>query len=154
MRVSEAFHVDAPPEFVYDIATDPERLPDWYVNITAVSEVSGPLDRPGTGYTGHFRFLGRRLEARVVVAETVRPSVHVMTATTSGGGRGHLATRFADNAGSTRVTVDVEVVLPAGFIGALVDLAFIEAALARDIRYSSATLKSLLELEYGTGRRR
>jgi hypothetical protein len=152
-RVRDAFHVDAPQAFVYDIATDPERMLDWHANFVAIFDLSGPLDRPGAGYRAQLRLLGRRIEGEVVIVEAIRPTLHVFSATAPRGGRGRSVTRFTRMGAGTDVEVEIDVTLPGGLFGGLADGAFLEAAVERDIRHSNATLKALIELEHRTGRR-
>ena len=47
-------HVDAPPEHVFTLWIDLERMGEWVGGVTGVSDVSGPVDRVGTTYVVHF----------------------------------------------------------------------------------------------------
>jgi uncharacterized protein YndB with AHSA1/START domain len=47
-------HVAAPPERVFDLWVNLDRIHEWIGGVTGVSDVSGPLDRPGSRYTVHF----------------------------------------------------------------------------------------------------
>ena len=59
--------IQAPPERVYALLTDPDRLPDWMVGLKSVA-TTGPLDRPGTRAT--LRFGGPwTVRAEVLAAE-------------------------------------------------------------------------------------
>ena len=46
--------VAAPPERVFALWTDLERMGEWVGGVTGVSDVSGPVDRTGTTYVVHF----------------------------------------------------------------------------------------------------
>jgi uncharacterized protein YndB with AHSA1/START domain len=45
---------EAPPEVVFDLWTNPERMAEWVGGVTEVSAISGPLTRAGTTYVVHF----------------------------------------------------------------------------------------------------
>jgi uncharacterized protein YndB with AHSA1/START domain len=63
--------VAAPPEVVFDLWTDVDRLHEWTGGVTRVTDVSGPLDRPGAGYTVWFG----RMASPTVVLEAERPHI-------------------------------------------------------------------------------
>ena len=47
-------HVAAPPELVFALWTNLERMGEWVGGVTGVTDVSGPVDRAGTTYVVHF----------------------------------------------------------------------------------------------------
>ncbi len=47
------FEIQAPPERVYALLIDPDRLPDWMLGLKSVA-TTGPLDRPGSELTLKF----------------------------------------------------------------------------------------------------
>jgi uncharacterized protein YndB with AHSA1/START domain len=47
-------NIAAPPEHVFALWTNLERMGEWVGGVTGVSDVSGPVDRPGTTYVVHF----------------------------------------------------------------------------------------------------
>lgn len=63
-------HVEAAPEQVFDLWTDLDRLKDWVEGVTKVSDVTGPLDVPGTRYTVWFGAMSSPTE--VIAAERPR----------------------------------------------------------------------------------
>jgi len=58
-------HVAAPPEVVFDLWTNLQRMSEWIGGVTAVSDLSGPLDSEGTTYTTWF---GRMASHTTVIA--------------------------------------------------------------------------------------
>jgi uncharacterized protein YndB with AHSA1/START domain len=60
----------APPELVFDLWTNLERMAEWVGGVTAVTDVSGPVDHAGTTYVAHF---GRmKSPTQVLAAERPR----------------------------------------------------------------------------------
>lgn len=57
----------APPDLVFDLYTDPARLPLWQPGLRRVVEQTGPLDVPGTRYA--LDQPGPRLRCEVVRVE-------------------------------------------------------------------------------------
>ena len=61
--------VAAPPEHVFDLWTNLERMHEWIEGVTRVTDVTGPLDRVGTRYTVWFG----RMASPSEVLEVERP---------------------------------------------------------------------------------
>jgi uncharacterized protein YndB with AHSA1/START domain len=49
-----SIHVEAPPDAVFALWIDLERSKEWIGGLTRITDVSGPLDRPGASYTAWF----------------------------------------------------------------------------------------------------
>ena len=47
-------HVAAPPERVFDLWTNLDRMKEWVGGVTKVTDVTGPVARAGTRYTVWF----------------------------------------------------------------------------------------------------
>jgi len=62
-------HVEAPPEVVFGLWTDLGRMHEWIEGVSAVTDVSGPVDRAGTTYTTWFG----KMESRTTVVAADRP---------------------------------------------------------------------------------
>ena len=62
--------IGAPPEQVFDAWIDLERMPDWIEGVTRITDVSGPINQPGTTYTVWFGRMASRAE--VLAAERPR----------------------------------------------------------------------------------
>jgi polyketide cyclase/dehydrase/lipid transport protein len=63
--------IAAPPERVFDLWTDLDRMKEWVGGVTKVTDRTGPLDRPGTRYTVWFG----RMASPAEVIEVDRPRV-------------------------------------------------------------------------------
>ena len=97
-------YVAAPIEWVYAAYVDPALMPKW-MELAAVTDLSGPLDQAGTWFTQVYR--GRwRFRTQVLRAEP--PTLHEMA------GRAPLRTtyrwlaRFAPDGEGTHVTLESE----------------------------------------------
>lgn len=61
--------IHAPPERVFDMWIDLDRMAEWVEGVTRVGDVSGPVDKSGTTYTIWFG----RLRSVAEVIEVERP---------------------------------------------------------------------------------
>ena len=64
-------HVAAPPERVFGLWTDLDRMKDWVGGVTCVTDVTGPVAQAGTTYTVWFG----RMASRTEVLEADPPRV-------------------------------------------------------------------------------
>ena len=63
--------IAAPPDVVFDLWTDLDRMKEWVGGVTRVTDVSGPVTRAGTRYTVWFGPMTSHTE----VLEAERPLV-------------------------------------------------------------------------------
>lgn len=61
--------VAAPPDRVFDLWTNLDRMKEWVGGVAGVTDVTGPLDRAGTRYTVLFG----AMQSRTEVLEVERP---------------------------------------------------------------------------------
>jgi uncharacterized membrane protein len=66
--------VDAPPERVWDVVSDPRNLPRWDRRISAVHGVPADGLRKGSRYTTEVKFMGARAESQAEVLELRPPA--------------------------------------------------------------------------------
>lgn len=144
-KVSEEVHIDAPPERVWDVITDPQRIPEYNVTIVEVTEASGRLDEVGARYTAVAKIYGRRLEGTWETTEVLPGRRLVARGSTPGGGQASVISTVEPADGGTRAGVEIEYELPAGFLGAVANKLFVERAVERDVRHSGENLKALAE---------
>lgn len=96
--------VAAPIEQVYAAYVDPALMPQW-MELQAVIDLTGPLDRAGTRFTQVYR--GQwRFRTEVVRAEP--PTLHEIVGRAPLGTTYRWLARFASEGGGTRVTVEFD----------------------------------------------
>jgi uncharacterized protein YndB with AHSA1/START domain len=66
--------IDAPPDAVFALWTDLDRMRDWVGGVTGVADITGPVDQAGTTYTVLFG----RMRSPTTVLEADRPR-HIHT---------------------------------------------------------------------------
>lgn len=146
-KVVTHFHVDAPPDRVFELGANAERFPEWQTNLVEVKDVTGKLDHVGAAYTGVMKIAGRRLEARWEVARIEKPSYTELRGSAPGGGRATMITRSEPAGGGSDCTFELDYELPGGFIGDLAFKLFAERSVERDVRHSNENFKAIVEAE-------
>ena len=94
--------LEASPGTVFDVWTDLDRMTEWVGGVTSVTDVTGPIDRPGTRYVVHFG----RMQSPTEVVEVERPR-HIRTRFGSAVLRGESNVRFEPEAHGTRLTQEL-----------------------------------------------
>jgi len=144
-HVRHSIHIDAPPEQVWAIGRDPERMPEWNTTVVSVKDAEGPLDTPGARFTVVSKIAGRPLDITWHVEEVEAPRFFVATATTPLGGGARQRVDYEPEGSGTRVTIDMEYEIAAGLLGQVLSKAFAERAIERDVQHSAENLKAVVE---------
>jgi uncharacterized protein YndB with AHSA1/START domain len=104
-RYTITSHVGAPPDQVFELWTNLERMGEWVGGVTGVTDVSGPIDQVGTTYVVHFG----PMTSPTQVLEVERPRSF---ATKFGNWmlRGRSSATFDPDGAGTRITQTFETV--------------------------------------------
>ena len=144
-HVRHSILIDAPPEQVWAIGRDPERMPEWNTTVVSVKDADGPLDTPGGRFTVVSKIAGRPLDITWHIEEVEAPRFFVATATTPLGGGARQRVDYEPEGSGTRVTIDMEYEIAAGLLGKVLSKAFAERAIERDVHHSAENLKAVVE---------
>ena len=144
-HVRHSIHIEAPPETVWMIGRDPERMPEWNTTVVSVKDAEGPLDTPGGHFTAVSKIAGRPLDITWQIEEVEIPRFFVATATTPLGGSARQRVDYEPDGTGTRVTIDMEYEIAPGLLGQLLSKAFAERAIERDVHHSADNLKAVVE---------
>jgi uncharacterized protein YndB with AHSA1/START domain len=145
-KIHSEIEIDAPPERVWEILSDPERLPQYNATIIEVREATGRLDQVGTTYQAVARVYGRRIEGGWEVTDGAPQRRLAVRGSAPGGGAATvIGTLEPTDRGTTRAAVDIEYQLPAGLLGELANKLFVERSIERDVRHTNEKLKALAE---------
>jgi uncharacterized protein YndB with AHSA1/START domain len=110
-RYTVSTQVAAPPDDVFALWTNLERMGEWVGGVTGVSDLSGPVDQAGTTYVVHFG----PMKSPTEILEVERPR---RFATRFGNWllRGRSSATFEPDGDGTRVIQEFETV---GWISAI-----------------------------------
>jgi carbon monoxide dehydrogenase subunit G len=144
-HISRTIHVEATPEQVFDVVSNPARFREWQVPAAEVKEITGTPGTVGYGWTTASAFAGRKMEGHMSVTAVERPRSFELkgTGTFAATVRG----RFEPAAGGTDVTIENEYEMPLGFIGDAANKLFFEKSYADSWDKSLAKFKALVEAE-------
>jgi uncharacterized protein YndB with AHSA1/START domain len=146
-KIHHEVRIEAPPERVWQLITDPQRLPEYNTTVIEVHDATGPLDQVGARYRTVSRVYGRRIEGPWEVTD-VEPNRRLVTrGSAAGGGQVTLIQTLEPADGGSRAAVDIDYELPAGFIGEIANKLFVERALERDVRHTGDNIKAIVEAE-------
>ncbi|MBA3264027.1 MAG: SRPBCC family protein [Thermoleophilaceae bacterium] len=144
MRVERSTHIAAPPQAVYDVVMDPNRLEDW---VTVHHHLEGspksPLEK-GSQLTQCLKLAGKKFKVRWRVVEN-DPCAYVVWE-----GRGPVAShtrveyRFDANDGGTDFSYVNEYDLPGGPVGRVAGRA-VSRVTQKELDGSLQRLKQLVE---------
>ena len=132
-------HVAAPPEHVFALWTNLERMGEWVGGVTGVTEVSGPVDHAGTTYVVHFG----PMKSRTEILE-VEPPRRFVTRFGSRVLRGRSSATFEPDGEGTRVTQEFETV---GMISAVSSWVFSRGSYEGSFRGELAKFARIAERE-------
>jgi uncharacterized protein YndB with AHSA1/START domain len=144
-HIERTIDIAAPPEEVFGVLTDLDRLPDWSTITVATHDApDGHLD-VGDTFRQTLRILGRNLDCDWKVTDVDRPNHVAYEATAPGGGQLRMAQHVRADGDGSRVELDLDYELPGGFGGEMVDRAFVQRRNEREAQHSLDNLKDLLE---------
>jgi uncharacterized protein YndB with AHSA1/START domain len=132
-------YVAAPPDHVFALWTNVDRMGEWVGGVTGVSDVSGPIDRVGTTYVVHFGPVKSQTE--VLEAD---PPRRFATCFGSWVLRGVSSASFAPEGDGTRVTQEFETV---GLISAIMAWLFARGSYRGSFRQELEAFARLAEAD-------
>ena len=145
--VRREIEIAAPPERVWALLSDPERLSQYNVTIVEVRDPTGPLDQVGSSYDAVAKVYGRRIEGRWEVIDVTPMRRILQRGTGAAGAKATVNGTIEPSGDGTRAGVEVDYQLPAGFLGEVANKLFIERSVERDVRHTLENLKELVESE-------
>jgi uncharacterized protein YndB with AHSA1/START domain len=131
--------IDAPPERVFALWTDPERWPEWIGGVTGIADRSGPIDQPGTRYTVMFG----RMRSPTTVTAVERPR-HLRTRFGNALLKGESDVTFEPVEEGTRLTQEFRT---RGFVSAITGRIFATGSWQGSFRGELETFRRIAERE-------
>lgn len=136
--------IEAPPEHVYDVVTDPRCLGQWVTIQEELEEAPEGDLAPGDRLVQRMKIAGRRFKVTWKVLRADRPSCIVWEGTGPMGTRAKAVYEFSSNGGGTRFSYLNEYELPGGAAGRIAGRA-LRGASGREADRTLKRLKALIE---------
>lgn len=143
--LSRSTTVACPPDRVYAVLSEVERLPEFSDMTAAVRNGPGRPVRVGDRFEQVVRVLGVELESEWRVVEIDPPSLLRFEGEAAGGARATLVERLRPEGDGTRVELEVDYDLPLGILGKAVDAAYLHSKNEEQAEEILAKLKQLCE---------
>ena len=129
--------IAAPPDRVFALWMNLERMTEWVGGVTGVTDVSGPIDVAGTRYTVHFG----PMKSPTEILEVERPH-HVRTRFGNLILKGESDVRFEPTAEGTRLT---QVFRTRGVISAITGRLFASGSYEGSFKGELARVRGIVE---------
>ncbi len=140
-----AFRLNAPPERVWELMVDPDRLPEWNGAFDRVTEATGHLDEIGATYTQVMRVAGVELLGEWEITGVETNQQREFSGRPPGMTRCKGVETFDAVDGTTEYTLEMNYTLVGGPTAALLDRLLGRALVARVIENNIDALRRLLE---------
>jgi carbon monoxide dehydrogenase subunit G len=135
--INNSTNISAPVEKVFAYVTDPTNLPEWFVGLTEVTDVTGS----GVGQHYHWKYsmIGIPLHGETTVAERV-PNERSVT-DSKGGATSKFTFTFAPHEGGTKLDMDIDYTIPIPVLGKLAE----QLVLKRNQREAAMSMENIKE---------
>jgi carbon monoxide dehydrogenase subunit G len=151
-RVTASIDIDAPPEKVWDVVMDPQRLGEWVTIHRDLEEVSDNPLKDGSTLKQKLCLRGVNFHVKWTVAESREAELAVWDGRGPARSKAHTSYRLAPNGnGGTRFDYENEFALPGGALGKVAGGLLSAAPGKREARRSLDRLRALLEGNGGEG---
>lgn len=144
-RVETTIHIDAPPERVWEVALDPDRLADWVTIHRGLRDVSRGNPREGFEMNQTLCLRGVNFHVRWELTECDAPKRALWEGRGPARSKAHTEYLLQAERGGTRFHYVNEFKAPLGPLGAVASRALVGGIPEREARQSLQRLKALLE---------
>jgi uncharacterized protein YndB with AHSA1/START domain len=144
--VTKDIELAAPPERVWDILMDPERLEQWVTTHAGLVDGAPAELEESSTFEQELSLAGARFSVRWTVTECDRPRSVTWTGVGPGGSRAHVKYELEGvGSGRTRFAYENRFELPGGVLGRFAGRAVGDRVVGREAERSLDNLKRLLE---------
>ncbi len=144
MKIERSIEIAAPPEEVYDLIADPQRLRDWVTILQSVEgSTAGPLEE-GSRLTQCLKLAGRSFKVKWTVVESDRPRRLVWKGRGPMRSKAFVANELEATKTGTNFSYTNEYELPGGPLGRMAG-PLVRRVTAGELEDSLQRLKALLE---------
>lgn len=144
-RIERSIEIERPPEDVFAVLTDLDRLPEWATVVAKTRDVSELPLREGCTFRQTIRVLGRELESDWRVTELDPPRRVAYEARAPGGGVMLMSQTVSPAGAGSRVDLEIDYDVPGGLLGEIFDHLVLEEGNEREADASLRGLRTLLE---------
>ena len=145
-EVRARIEIDAPPETVYDVMLDPERLHEWVTIHRKVNRVDAGTPHEGFEMDQTLCLRHANFKVHWTLTEADRPNAATWEGRGPAGSYARTSYRLqAVDGGRTRFEYENEFKAPGGFLGAAASRVIVGGVPEREANRSLENLKAILE---------
>ena len=144
-RYRKTFRVEAPVERLWELMSDPGRLPEWNGAFDRVEDATGRLDEVGTTYTQVMRVAGIELKGDWEITEVEPSRRRRFQGTPPGCAACTGSETFETVEGGTNYTIEMDYTLRGGPVGEAFDRLFGRSLFRRIVERNIQGLRRILE---------
>jgi uncharacterized protein YndB with AHSA1/START domain len=141
----KTFRVEASPQRLWELMSDPDRLPEWNGAFDRIEDVTGPLDEVGTTYTQVMRVAGIELTGHWEITEVEPTRRRRFQGTPPGCAACTGSETFETVEGGTDYTVEMDYTLRGGPFGVALDRLFGRSFVERVVERNIEVLRGIVE---------
>ena len=143
--VSAEIEIVAPPEEVYDVMMDPNRLGEWVTIHRDVSNAPDPPLTEGDSFEQKMALAGKSFKVSWTVVRADAPSAAEWEGRGPAGSGARVSYRIEESGQGSKVRYENEFDFPAGFLGSVAGRLLVRSPAKREAEKTLARLKELLE---------
>jgi carbon monoxide dehydrogenase subunit G len=143
--VSAEIEIVAPPEEVYDVMMDPNRLGEWVTIHRDVSNTPDPPLTEGDSFEQKMALAGKSFKVSWTVVRADAPSAAEWKGKGPAGSGARVSYRIEESGQGSKVRYENEFDFPAGFLGSVAGRLLVRSPAKREAEKTLARLKKLLE---------
>ncbi len=145
-HISRSTSIARPPDAVFALMTDVDRLPAWAATVVETRDLSHPTLEVGCTFRQTFRVLGHELDSEWRVTEFDPPRRVTYEASSAEGGRLEMVQTVRPLEQGSEVTLEIDYELPGGILGRIADRVIAERQNEHDAERSLEALKRIAEV--------
>lgn len=145
MQYRNTFRIEAPVERIWELLSDPSRLPEWNVVFDRVEDATGRLDEVGTTYTQVKRVAGIELKGDWEITEVEPLRRRRFQGTPAGCATCTGSEMFEAVEGETDYTVEMDYTFRGGPVGEALGRLFGRSYFERVVERNIQGLRHILE---------
>ncbi len=141
----KTFRIETPVDRLWDLLSDPDRLPEWNGAFDRVEDATGRLDQVGTTYTQVTKVAGIELKGDWEITAVQARRSREFLGTPPGLSRCKGQETFEEVDGATDYTIEMDYTLIGGPVAGLLDKLLGHSFLSRVVERNIEALKQTLE---------
>ncbi len=140
--IKKSIKINASLNKIFNYIANPERSPEWVVNLTGVENISPKIPCIGQTWNWEYNMLGIKFRGRTIVTEL---SLQRYVRQTEGGIASTCAFTFKTENGDTRVDLEIDYIVPSSVFNKIADKERVKRTNENAAEHALGNIKTILE---------